>query len=75
MDNLSRYGREECGGHVGFNAKHTGMEAAAGGVPRVSTPVFNKVHGSKSPLAARRRRCHRLLEDVKPATEGQEPPW
>ena len=31
-DNLSRYDREECDGHVGFITKHTGMEAAAGGV-------------------------------------------
>ena len=44
MDNLSRYGREECDGHVGFTVEHTGMGAAARGVPRVPTPDFNKVH-------------------------------
>ena len=34
IDDLSRYGREECDGHVGFNVEHTGtwaMGAAAGG--------------------------------------------
>jgi hypothetical protein len=25
IDDLSRYGREECHGHVGFNVEHTGM--------------------------------------------------
>ena len=31
MDNLSRYGREECNGHAGFNVEHTGMGAAEEG--------------------------------------------
>ena len=32
MDDLSRYGREECHGHVGFIVEDTGIRAAARGM-------------------------------------------
>ena len=32
MDNLSRYGREECNGNVGFIVEDTGIRAAARGM-------------------------------------------
>ena len=74
MDNLSRYGREECNGHVGFNVEHTGMGAAAGGAACTKFPPGRLEGGPKSPRAACPRRSHSLLEDVKPAVEGQEAP-
>ena len=72
MDNLSRYGREECDGHMGFISKHTGMEAAARGVG-CSNFFFGRLEGGpNSTCAARPRRVHSLLTIIKPAQEGSE---
>ena len=69
MDDLSRYGREECHGHyVGFNAEHTG--AAAGGAACTKFFSGGLEGGPNSPLAARLRRWHSLLKVVTSAWEG-----
>ena len=70
MDNLSRYDREECNGHVRFNVEDTGMGGAAGVVRREPTPDFTELHALNSPCAARPRRSHSLLTILKPAQES-----
>jgi hypothetical protein len=70
MDNLSRHDLEECGGHVGFNAEDTGMDAAARGEGCSKFSLERVEGGPNSPRAARRRRSHSLLEVLKPAQEG-----
>ena len=61
-------------GDYGFNAEDTGMGAAAGGVACSKFSPGRVEGGPNSPRAARRRRSHSLLEDVKLAVEGQEAP-
>jgi hypothetical protein len=68
--NLSRYGREECDGHVEFISKHKGMEAAARGVACSKFSPTRLEGGPNSPRAARPRRVHSLLTIIKPAQEG-----
>ena len=74
MDNLSRHGLDHSSGDYGVKVEDTGMGEAAGRVRRVFVPPTRVEGGWNSPLAARPRRSHSLLEDVKPAVEGQEAP-
>ena len=74
LEHLSMHGLELRTSHVGFNVEDTGMGAAAGGVACSKFSSGRVEGGPNSPRAARRRRSHSLLEDVKPAQEGQETP-
>ena len=68
------HGLELRDGDYGFTVEDTGMGAAAGGVACSKFPPWRVEGGPNSPRQAPVRTGHSLLEDVKPAQEGQEVP-